>query len=174
MDMDPDSLMNPSDPLNPVQLFLVLLMSGSKQMHMPARERKDYIRYAQTATTHKTSSSTKRCSSSCLLEVRSLKDMTQTKVCQVIKRKKKKICLSKLDISFPNQRKRDPTVRMGGILIVSWKKPRTLSVARPKARVSDLSCSPTPSAPPLHPVHCLISAFPDFSASGAERDVLSR
>lgn len=39
-------------------------------------------------------------------------DMAQRKVCQVIK--KKKICLSKHDISFLNQRKRDRMVRMGG------------------------------------------------------------
>lgn len=57
-------------------------------------------------------------------------------------------------------------VRMGGILIVSWKKPGSLSVARLKVRVSDPSLvgSPTPSTPPLHPVHPFFSASSQLSA----------
>lgn len=118
--------MNPPHPFNPVQLFLMLLMSGSEQTHMPARERKDYIQRAQTSTTAKPAAALSAASH--LSEVRrsprpdgspalSLKEnMTERKVCQV---KKKKICLSKHDISFPNQRKRDLMVRRGGRLIVS-------------------------------------------------------
>lgn len=79
----------------------------------------------------------------------------QRKVCQATKKKER---------NFPNERKRDVKVRMGGILIVSWKKPGSLSVARLKARDFDPSCSPTPSTPPLHPVHPFFSASSQLSA----------
>lgn len=69
--------------------------------------------------------------------------------------RKKSLCLFKRDISLPNQRKRGLMVRIKGEYC---KKPQILSVARLKVKVSDLSCSPTPSAPPLHPVHPFFSA----------------